>query len=223
MTANSGEVDLDYKLPESIKGALEGWIGSCQNAAVASVLVASIVAQLMSPVGIIQDPDASKGSINPAALKALTVFSYTALLLSCGATLGALLLIDEFGQLPYRAAQQDNALRGGKIASSLYTFLDGFGLRSDCRLIRAYCAFFFCGSIEKEEIDAIVYRAAEPQRGSCLPDPAGHPVCVVDCSARSQDRSTSSHGVLPRTSRTPRPSPASSSSHQFPLQNHSSA
>ncbi|TFY70595.1 hypothetical protein EVG20_g2410 [Dentipellis fragilis] len=140
MAANSLRLNLKYKLPDPIKGVLKGWIGSCQNAAVVSVLVASIVAQLMSPMGIIQDPDTDNGTINPAALKALTVFAYSVLLLTCGATLSALLLIDEFGELPYRAAKQSSPPTADdpSIGTSLSTHLQDSGLHPDWRWIRAH-------------------------------------------------------------------------------------
>ncbi len=80
------------------------------------------------------------GISNPAALKALTIFAWSALLLSCSATISALLLIDVFGELPLRAARETNAPRVDEmVGATVSQLLEQSGMRSNWTLIRLHC------------------------------------------------------------------------------------
>ncbi|TFY70608.1 hypothetical protein EVG20_g2405 [Dentipellis fragilis] len=155
----SAFLDLNYQLPALIKGLQEGWIASCENAAVVSVLVASIVAQLMSTMGLTGGPDDENGISNHATVKALTVFAYSALLFSCSATISALLLIDEFGELPYRAATRRGIApeKDEKILASLPDLLDRSGLRSHWSWVRRHWLFSLNAGIGCMIVQIIVY------------------------------------------------------------------
>ncbi|TFY70605.1 hypothetical protein EVG20_g2401 [Dentipellis fragilis] len=121
-------VQLDKVLPPVIESIRTDWITSCQSAAVVSALFASIAAQLLSTMGL--TGDSSSGVTNAAALKALMVFAYSSLLLSCSATISSLILIDEFGELPMHAARtKDAPRREDTVGASTSELLEMFGAR----------------------------------------------------------------------------------------------
>ncbi|KAA1476412.1 hypothetical protein DENSPDRAFT_843367 [Dentipellis sp. KUC8613] len=149
-------VRLDYDLPPLLKAIQQDWITSCQNAAVVSALVASIVAQLISTMNLAGGSDS--GISNPAALKALTIFAWSALLLSCSATISALLLIDGFGELPWRAARETNAPKTSETSgATISQLLENAGMRSGWKLIRLHWLISLVASICCMIVQIILY------------------------------------------------------------------
>ncbi|TFY70597.1 hypothetical protein EVG20_g2403 [Dentipellis fragilis] len=149
-------VNLDYDLPPLLKAVQQDWITSCQNAAVVSALVAAVVAQLISTMNLAGGSDS--GISNPAALKALTIFAWSALLLSCSATISALLLIDVFGELPLRAARETNAPRvDERVGATVSQLLEQSGMRSNWTLIRLHWLVSLVASIGCMMVQIILY------------------------------------------------------------------
>ena len=78
-----------------------------------------------------------------AATKALLIFSYCALFFSCSATLSALMLTDEFGELPLRASQKEGLLKDGTYFASTSDLLELYGARPSWKWVMWHCEHFF--------------------------------------------------------------------------------
>ncbi|KAF6749600.1 hypothetical protein DFP72DRAFT_913037 [Ephemerocybe angulata] len=106
------EANVDYTLPATIQSIQNGWQLTCHVASLLSGLL-SVVSVLLfmvvhsASVGSTIQVDGELGS---STYLALSVFAYAALVLNIGASLSSFILIDELGELPFRAAQQRSSL-----------------------------------------------------------------------------------------------------------------
>ncbi|KAG8864342.1 hypothetical protein FRB96_006164 [Tulasnella sp. 330] len=99
---DKGNGALTYKLPELVESVRQGWIYSAQGAAVVSALLCGAETQLIT---IVQGIDMTTPKVveNPAALRFLTLLSYSAFVINASATIASLLMIDRLGEIPLRA------------------------------------------------------------------------------------------------------------------------
>ncbi|KZV65746.1 hypothetical protein PENSPDRAFT_113862 [Peniophora sp. CONT] len=126
------QVDVEYDLPPAIKSLREGWLFTLQGSAVTSSVTAAVEAQLLVFYSDVSN-FAHRGSTTQNAVKILT---YIALICSISATMTALLLTDEFGEISTRAARnRDRRTEGGKTAGTDWGILRMYQIREHANWI----------------------------------------------------------------------------------------
>jgi len=122
-TFNPPTSKLKYELPETVRSVREGWQWTCQSGAVVSGLLAAVAAQLL---GFFK-PDANyDGNIHLAggAKGFLLATCYAALFLNISATISSFILIDNLGEIGFRASCQHD-LESLTNLSTITTTQDG--------------------------------------------------------------------------------------------------
>ncbi|PPQ86186.1 hypothetical protein CVT25_006929 [Psilocybe cyanescens] len=99
------------QLPETVKAVRDGWQWTCQSGAVVSGLLAAVAAQLL----VFFKPDSSfDPNINTqgGAKGFLLGACYAALFLNISATISSFILIDNLGEIGFRASCHAEKLEG---------------------------------------------------------------------------------------------------------------
>ncbi|THH18654.1 hypothetical protein EW146_g2379 [Bondarzewia mesenterica] len=125
--------DITYDLPPALQSLQKCWLSTLQSAATVSSIFAAVEAQLLVLVKSATtspSPD-SQPQIDPSRpmVKALLIFTYIPLLLSLSVSISSLVLTDEIGGLPFRAARKNNLPLTGKIEESSFDLLKRYGVR----------------------------------------------------------------------------------------------
>ncbi|KAJ3504334.1 hypothetical protein NLJ89_g7987 [Agrocybe chaxingu] len=95
---------FNYELPKTVTSVRDGWQWTSQSGAVVSGLLAAVAAQLL---GFFKD---KLEDFSPAGAADFVIAScYIALFLNIAATIGSFILIDNLGEVGYRAAKRDAA------------------------------------------------------------------------------------------------------------------
>ncbi|KAI0313514.1 hypothetical protein OF83DRAFT_1141015 [Amylostereum chailletii] len=131
----SGPIKVGYVLPPAVEALKQGWLSTFQSAATVSGLLAAVEAQLLV---FFKASDTFNAGTNEGHIQAVVGLTYAGLLLSISATIGALILTDEFTALPTRAARKSTdleALQNTKFMGPITLLLKTHGLRSSVSLI----------------------------------------------------------------------------------------
>ncbi|KAJ3504331.1 hypothetical protein NLJ89_g7988 [Agrocybe chaxingu] len=93
---------FNYELPKTVISVRDGWQWTSQSGAVVSGLLAAVAAQLL---GFFKDDE----NLSPSGGAGFVIAScYAALFLNIAATIGSFVLIDNLGEVGYRAAKRDS-------------------------------------------------------------------------------------------------------------------
>ncbi|KAI0048488.1 hypothetical protein FA95DRAFT_1490826, partial [Auriscalpium vulgare] len=120
------------ELPATVKSLNEGWLATFQTAATISGLLAVVQAQLIS---FVKNPANYDSTPNHASMQALLALTYCDLFLCLSATVSALILTDEFGELPVRASRVSDPIKVGTFDSSAASLLEVYGARKSWRWV----------------------------------------------------------------------------------------
>ncbi|VDB87049.1 unnamed protein product [Peniophora sp. CBMAI 1063] len=129
-------VDVDYALPPAIEKMQGSWMSTLQSGAVVTSVIAGVEAQLLvfysdnGSFGLDDNAPSSKIQI------VIQILTYVALVCSVSATITSLFLIDEFGEIPTRAARYRNpSTQACKMAGTDWSLLEAFRLRRGSKFV----------------------------------------------------------------------------------------
>ncbi|KAI0067850.1 hypothetical protein BV25DRAFT_875925 [Artomyces pyxidatus] len=146
--------NVAYELPPTVKSLNDGWLATCQSAAIVSGLFAIVEAQLLTFVKL---PSSYTHPPSFAAMQALLVFTYSALFFSLSATISSLILTDEFGELPVRASRKSNPVKQGTFDSSAASLLEVYGARKSWRWLMWHWVLTLNGAVVCLAVQIVLY------------------------------------------------------------------
>ncbi|KAI0048457.1 hypothetical protein FA95DRAFT_1605210 [Auriscalpium vulgare] len=114
-------IHIGYRLPHTVKAIGAAWTATCQSSAVVTALLAAIQVQLLT---FFKDPRAPD-----VQCTAIMLATYAGLFLSVSATISSLIITDEVGELPMRAARQSQPEDKGIIFECTRELLQRYGAR----------------------------------------------------------------------------------------------
>ncbi|KAG8791380.1 hypothetical protein FRC12_009323 [Ceratobasidium sp. 428] len=136
-------MSLGYELPMLLKDTQLGRISTFQSSATVSALYAALEGQLLVFVKGIPEEEIHHTSSGYQSLVALT---YAALFFSISATVGSLMLTDQWAELNTRAAVKEDHLHEYKkisVADNMEDIIEKHGMKKSYRHIRANCTCDF--------------------------------------------------------------------------------
>ncbi|KAL0952561.1 hypothetical protein HGRIS_006817 [Hohenbuehelia grisea] len=98
-------IQIAYELPRVVESVRNGWIATCQLAALMSTIFAVVATQIfvMSPERLERFQDK-----NQSTLTAFLAFGYLAIILNCGTVLTSFLLVDRLGDLTFSSSTAES-------------------------------------------------------------------------------------------------------------------
>lgn len=108
-----------------------------------SSVIAGIEAQLLV---FYSDPkNFVRPGLHSATQEVVKILTYVALIFSISATMSSLLLTDEFGEIPTRAARsRGKDFEGGRFAGTDWSLLRSYRIRAGSRLVVYHCEYEGC-------------------------------------------------------------------------------
>jgi len=112
---------FEYQLPRVIESARQAYLGSYQASAVVAGLFVATEAQVIALIHADSSPE-------PQLLfKLLLICAYGALIFNIGAVISSLVLIDRFGELPFRNRRRTDRLPESEDHTPARQILEQFG------------------------------------------------------------------------------------------------
>uniref|UniRef100_A0A8H7XSG0 Uncharacterized protein n=1 Tax=Psilocybe cubensis TaxID=181762 RepID=A0A8H7XSG0_PSICU len=152
---------LKYELPETVKAAREGWQWTCQSGAVVSGLLAAAAAQLL--VFFKTDSTFNPDINTSGGWKGFILgMCYMALFLNISATISSFILIDNLGEIGFRASCNSDNLEGfglgtGKLVTNQDNLLIKFGASPAWRMMLYHWLITFYAGIVTLIVSILTY------------------------------------------------------------------
>jgi hypothetical protein len=157
---NPPSTTLGYELPKAVSSIRDGWQWTCQSGAVVSGLLAAVAAQLLALFKTLPSPNPScppNTSCPPnihipgGAQGFLLAACYAALFLNISATISSFILIDNLGEIEFRAsckgeAFHENVKRAKTMTRTQDRLLVEFGATGEWKwMLFHWLATFYSG------------------------------------------------------------------------------
>ncbi|KAH9474872.1 hypothetical protein JR316_0013340 [Psilocybe cubensis] len=98
-TRNIGNSRINYELPGTVVSLRDGWQWTCQSGAVVSGLLAAVAGQFL---GLVRSVAADNASFETQSF--LLTMCYAAILFNISATIGSFIIMDNLGEMGFRAS-----------------------------------------------------------------------------------------------------------------------